>query len=69
LLAQEGLAAAIRKLAEERLAQDGLQVTIEITGDRSLPEPVEANLYRITQALNNSPATLGSPSIGPITPG
>ena len=53
-LAHEGLAAAIQKLAEERLAQDGLQVTIEITGDRSLPEPVEANLYRITQeALNN----------------
>jgi signal transduction histidine kinase len=53
-LAQEGLAAALQRLAQERLAQDGLQVTIEVTGQRTLPTPVEANLYRITQeALNN----------------
>ena len=44
----------IQHLAEERLAQDGLQVTLEITGQRSLPESVEINLYRIAQeALNN----------------
>ena len=53
-LGQGGLAEAIRRLAEERLAQDGLQVTIEVTGERSFPGPVEANLFRIAQeALNN----------------
>ena len=53
-IAQGGLAAAIQRLAEERLAQDGLQVTLEVTGQRSLPETEEANLYRIAQeALNN----------------
>ncbi|OGO68922.1 MAG: hypothetical protein A2Z49_05425 [Chloroflexi bacterium RBG_19FT_COMBO_56_12] len=53
-LAQEGLAAAIQRLAEERLAQDGLHVTIAVTGQRTLPRPVEDNLYRIAQeALNN----------------
>jgi len=53
-LAQGGLVVAIRQLAEERLTQDGLQVNIEISGERSLPADVEANLYRITQeALNN----------------
>ncbi len=51
---QGGLAEAIRRLAEERLAQDGLQVSLEISGERSLPKPVEANIYRIVQeALNN----------------
>jgi signal transduction histidine kinase len=49
-----GLVAAIQKLLEERLLQDGLQVTFEFTGERSLPELVEANLYRVVQeALNN----------------
>lgn len=53
-LAQGGLVVAIRQLAEERLAQDGLQVNVEISGERSLSADVEANLYRITQeALNN----------------
>jgi signal transduction histidine kinase len=52
--AQEGLVMALRHLAEQRLAQDGLQVSVEITGQRSLPDTVQANLYRITQeALNN----------------
>ncbi len=52
--AQEGLGAALERLAGERLAQDGLQVSLEVTGQRDLPEPVQANLYRITQeALNN----------------
>jgi signal transduction histidine kinase len=52
--AQAGLRAALQSLAEERLAQDGLQVTVEATGQRSLPEVVETNLYRIAQeALNN----------------
>jgi signal transduction histidine kinase len=53
-LALEGLAAALQRLAEERLAQDGLQVRLEISGERSFPETVQANLYRIVQeALNN----------------
>ncbi len=52
--AQEGLGAALKRLAEERLAQDDLQVTVEVTGWRNLPEVVQANLYRIAQeALNN----------------
>jgi len=50
----KGLTVAIQQLAEERLAQDGLLVTLEITGQRSLPKQVETNLYRIVQeALNN----------------
>jgi signal transduction histidine kinase len=53
-LDQGGLAAALRQLADERLAQDGLQVTLEVNGNRQLPTAVEANLYRIAQeALNN----------------
>ncbi|MCU0486267.1 MAG: histidine kinase [Anaerolineales bacterium] len=51
---QAGLEHALRRLAEERLAQDGLQVTIEITGQRELPAVTQAALYRIAQeALNN----------------
>jgi signal transduction histidine kinase len=51
---QGGLAASLQKLAEQRLAQDGLQVRFEVMGQRALPEGVEAALYRITQeALNN----------------
>lgn len=50
----EELASALQKLAKERLERDGLQVALEISGQRSLPAPVIANLYRITQeALNN----------------
>ncbi|HSB65625.1 MAG TPA: sensor histidine kinase [Anaerolineales bacterium] len=53
-LAQGGLATALQQLASERLEQDGLQVTIEATGERELPEFVNENLYRIAQeALNN----------------
>lgn len=52
--AQEGLEVALKRLADERLAQDGLQVILEVTGQRCLPEPVRANLFRIAQeALNN----------------
>jgi signal transduction histidine kinase len=52
--AQGGLVEAIQRLAQERLAQDGLQATIEVTGERVLPEFVVVNLYRIVQeALNN----------------
>jgi signal transduction histidine kinase len=48
------LVSALQKLVGERLEQDGLQVTLEISGQRVLPAFIEANLYRITQeALNN----------------
>jgi signal transduction histidine kinase len=53
-LALGDLVSAIQHLAEQRLAQDGLHVSIEVTGKRSLLGPVELNLFRITQeALNN----------------
>ncbi|HEX9090464.1 MAG TPA: sensor histidine kinase, partial [Anaerolineales bacterium] len=53
-LAQGGLAAALQRLSEERLAHDGLHVDIAVTGQRDLPELVDINLYRIAQeALNN----------------
>ncbi len=50
----EDLAAALQNLAAERLERDGLQVTLEVSGQRHLPAKVVANLYRITQeSLNN----------------
>jgi signal transduction histidine kinase len=53
-LSQGGLAAAIQQLSDERLEQDGLQVTFEATGQRILSNTVASNLFRITQeALNN----------------
>lgn len=52
--AQEGLGTALQRLAEERLAQDGLHVQLEMRGQRLFSEAVQANLYRIVQeALNN----------------
>jgi signal transduction histidine kinase len=51
---QAGLVAAIQKLIDERLLQDGFKVTFEVVGERSLPDLVQANLYRVVQeALNN----------------
>ena len=53
-IAEEGLPVALRRLAGERQTRDGLQVTVEISGDQALPEPVAAGLYRIAQeALTN----------------
>ncbi|HSJ55193.1 MAG TPA: sensor histidine kinase [Anaerolineae bacterium] len=50
----EGLPAALRRLAAERLDRDGLVVAVQITGECPLSEPVVAGLYRITQeALTN----------------
>jgi signal transduction histidine kinase len=50
----EGLSAALRQAADERQTRDGLQVTLEVTGDRALPEAVVAGLYRIVkEALTN----------------
>ncbi len=51
---QAGLEVALRQLADERASQDGLQVTVEVAGQRELPEATRAALYRIAQeALNN----------------
>ena len=53
-VAEEGLPTALRRLAAERQARDGLQVTVEVNGERVLPDPVAAGLYRIAQeALTN----------------
>lgn len=53
-LVHEGLLPALRQLADQRIAQDGLQVLLESTGQRVLSESVNVNLYRIAQeALNN----------------
>ena len=53
-LAEEGLPTALRRLAAERQARDGLQVTLDADGERALPEAVCAGLHRIAQeALAN----------------
>jgi signal transduction histidine kinase len=52
--AVEGLPGALRHLAAERLARDGLQVSVEVSGERVLSTPVAIVLYAIAQeALNN----------------
>jgi signal transduction histidine kinase len=52
--AEEGLPAALRRLAAERQLRDGLQVTMEVEGERALPGAVTAGLCRIVQeALTN----------------
>jgi signal transduction histidine kinase len=54
LPAEEGLGAALRRLAAERQAQDGLAIRLLATGERELPRSVVTNLYHIAQeALNN----------------
>jgi signal transduction histidine kinase len=53
-IAEEGLPVALRRLAGERQRRDGMQVTVEISCDQALPEPVADGLYRIVQeALAN----------------
>jgi signal transduction histidine kinase len=50
----EDLPAALRRLAAERRSRDGLQVTLEVAGDRKLSEQEAAGLYLIAQeALTN----------------
>jgi signal transduction histidine kinase len=50
----EDLPAALHRLAAERRSRDGLQVTLEVAGDRKLAESVAAGLYLIAQeALTN----------------
>lgn len=53
-VAGEGLMAAISQLVAERQTRDGLQVHLDIYGDKYLPEAVNAGLYNIVQeALTN----------------
>jgi signal transduction histidine kinase len=53
-IAEEGLAAALRRLAAERQANDNLTVNLQVSGERRLPVNIEEELYRIAQeALNN----------------
>ena len=56
-LAEEGLAVALHRLADERHRRDGMQIRLEVSGgarEKDLPEPVVTGLYRIVQeALNN----------------
>jgi signal transduction histidine kinase len=50
----EGLPAALRRLAVDRRLQDGLEMTLEVHGERPLARVTEAGLYRIVQeALTN----------------
>jgi signal transduction histidine kinase len=52
--AGEGLPASLHRLAAERQARDGLDVTLEVHGERVLTEMVTTGLYRIAQeALTN----------------
>jgi signal transduction histidine kinase len=53
-VADEGLPARLRRLITEGEARDGLQIRLEISGERDLAGPVVAGLCRIAQeALNN----------------
>jgi signal transduction histidine kinase len=50
----EGFPEALRRLAAERLAQGGLRVSLQVSGERALSGPVAIGLYAIAQeALNN----------------
>jgi signal transduction histidine kinase len=53
-IVENGLAAALKKHAAERLDQDGLIVDLKVNGEARIPEKVEEGLFRIAQeALNN----------------
>lgn len=58
---KEDLPTALHRLAEERRERDGLQIMLEICGERSLPSPVTAGLYSIVhEALVNVAKHSGS---------
>jgi len=60
-IAEEGLPTALRRLAEERGRRDGLQVMLEICGERSFSRPVAAGVYSIVhEALVNVAKHSGS---------
>ena len=53
-IVEEGLPAALRRLAEEQKLRDGLRVAIEIEGEAVFPQAVAAALYSIAhEALVN----------------
>jgi len=53
-VAEEGLPTALRRLADERLARDGLQVSLEVRGNGMLSEAAATGLYSIAhEALTN----------------
>jgi signal transduction histidine kinase len=50
----DGLPGALRRLAAERATQDGLRVSFEVDGERTLSGPAALALYAIVkEALNN----------------
>lgn len=52
--AAAGLPAALRQMAVERQLRDGLRVTVEVQGERSLSQHVASALYHVAQeALTN----------------
>lgn len=53
-IAEEGLPAALRRLADERQAHDGLHVSLEVRGEGPLSDAVATALYSIAhEALTN----------------
>ena len=53
-IAEEGLPTALRRLADERRARDGLQISLEIQGEKNLSEAETLGLYSIVhEALTN----------------
>jgi signal transduction histidine kinase len=53
-LVENGLSAALRDHAADRLEQDNLNVELQVKGEGRLPVDVEEGLFRIAQeALNN----------------
>jgi len=51
---EEGLPTALRKLAAERRERDGLHVSLDIQGEKALPEETVVSLYSIAhEALTN----------------
>jgi signal transduction histidine kinase len=58
---EEGLPTALRRLVEERGARDGLQVGLEISGEKQLADAVATGLYSIAhEALVNVAKHSGS---------
>jgi signal transduction histidine kinase len=53
-IVEEGLSTALRRLADEREARDGLRVSVEIQGEKTLSEAEMLGLYSIAhEALTN----------------
>jgi signal transduction histidine kinase len=59
---EEGLPAALHRLAVERQKRDGLEINLEINGEKQFPETILLGLFRIAQeALNNVAKHAGTP--------